>query len=140
LLILASIQIPTKQHLLRASFFNFLPQLAPIATPSIFDLPFGLTPIVGGRDQRQCALDTNQDHGSDFNNEPLVSVCLARALEDLIRAMDNPWPLESIPLANERIDDIDFDGGVVLDVLDRFAATGYRRTSDDRRPKRQLFL
>jgi hypothetical protein len=26
-------------------------------------------------------------------------------------------PLESIPLANERIDDIDFDGGVVLDVL-----------------------
>jgi len=29
----------------------------------------------------------------------------------------HPPPLESIPLANERIDDIDFDGGVVLDVL-----------------------
>ena len=33
-----------------ASFFNVLPQLAPIAAPSIFDLPFCLTPIVGGRD------------------------------------------------------------------------------------------
>jgi len=33
--------------------------------------------------------------------------------------MDNPPPLESIPLAVERIDDIDFDGGVALDVLNR---------------------
>ena len=102
-----------------ASFFNFLPQLAPIAAPSIFDLPFCLTPIVGGRDQRQCTVDTNQDDGSHFKGESLVLVHLAPALEDLVRAMDNPPPVESIPLANERIDDIDLDGGVVLDVLNR---------------------
>jgi hypothetical protein len=123
-----------------ASFFDSLSQLAPVAPPSIFDLLFGCTLIVGGRDHGKCAVDTNQDHGSDFNGGSPVPVHLAHALKDLIRAMDKPTPLESIPFANERIDDIDFDGGVVLDVLDRFAATGYRRTSDDRRPKRQLFL
>src|SRR5437016_3942051 len=102
-----------------ASFFNFLPQLAPIAAPSIFDLLFCVTSIVGGRDHRQCALDTNQDHRSDFKGESHVPVHLAPAPEEFIRAMEYPLPLESIPLANERIDDIDFDGGVVLDVLNR---------------------
>jgi len=81
-------------------------------------LPFGTTIIWCSRyPQRHCALDTNQDHGSDFNGESLVPVHLAPALEVFIRAMDIPPPLESIPLANERIDDIDFDGRVVLDVL-----------------------
>jgi len=82
-------------------------------------LLFCLTPIVGGRDQRQCALNTNQDHGPNLNGESHVPVHLAPAPEDLIRAMDNSAPLESIPLANERIDNVDFDGGVVLDVLNR---------------------
>lgn len=49
-----------------------------------------------------------------------IPLHLAHALEHIIRAMDNPPPLESIPFANERVNDIDFDGGVVLDVLDRW--------------------
>src|SRR6266481_29706 len=96
-----------------------IPELAPVAAPSIFDLLFSIAPIVGGRDQGQCAVDTKQDHGSDFNDESRVPVHLAPALEDLIRAMDNPPTLEPIPFSKERIDDIDFDRGVVLDVLNR---------------------
>jgi hypothetical protein len=84
-----------------ASFLDSFPQLAPIASPSIFDLLFCRTPIVGGGDQGQCALDTNQNHGSDFNGESRVPVHLAPALEDLIRAMDNRPPLESMPFANK---------------------------------------
>jgi hypothetical protein len=102
-----------------ASFFDSLPQLSPVASPSIFDLLFCRTPIVGGRDQGQCAVDSNQDDRSNFTGGSGVPVHLAPVLEDFIRAMDNPPPLESIPFANERIDDVDFDGGVVLDVPDR---------------------
>ena len=101
------------------SFFDFAPQFAPVLAPSIFDLLFCLTPIVGGRDHGQCAFDTNQDHRLDFKGESYVPIHPAPPLENLIRAMDDPPPFESISLANERIDDIDFDGGVVLDVLDR---------------------
>ena len=54
----------------------------------------------------------------------LISECFPRpgtacALEHIIRAMDNPPSFESIAFANERVDDIDFDGGIVLDVLNR---------------------
>ena len=76
--------------------------------------------IVSGRDHGQCALDTNQDHGSDFNHQSRMSripVYLHPA--NLFRAMDNSPPLESVPFPNERIDDIDFDTGVVFDVLNR---------------------
>ena len=85
------------------SFIDSVPQLAPIAPPSIFDLLFCLTPIVGGRAQWQRALDMNQDNGSDFNGESFVPIHLAPTLEDFITAMDNPSPLESIPFANERL-------------------------------------
>jgi hypothetical protein len=102
-----------------ASFFDSLPQLAPVAAPSIFDLLLCLTPIVGGRDHGQCAVDTNQDHRSNFMGDSRVLVDLASALEHLVRAMDNSPPLESISFADERIDDINFDGRVALDVPDR---------------------
>src|SRR5882762_4954536 len=75
-----------------ASFYDSVPQLAPVAAPSIFDLLFCLTPIVGGRDQGQCAVDTNQDHRPDFSGGSLLPVHLAHRLEDLTRAMDNPPP------------------------------------------------
>jgi hypothetical protein len=87
--------------------------------PSIFDLLFRRTSIVGGRDQGYCTVDTNQDHGSDFSGDSRVPVHLAHALEHAIRTMNNLPPLESIPFANEWIDDIEFEGGVVPDVLDR---------------------
>jgi len=51
---------------------------------------------------------------------------MARALENRIRAMDNPPPFESITLANERIDDIDFDA----QCSERIVVSGYRRTPD----------
>ena len=102
-----------------ASFFNFLPQLAPIAAPSLFDVLFRFATIIGWRDQGQCTIYTNQDHRLDFNGQSLVPVHLAPALEDIVRAMDNRLPLESIPLANKGIDNIHFNGRVVLDVLDR---------------------
>ena len=95
------------------------PRLATVAPPLILDLLFGCTLIVGGGDHGKCAVDTNQDHGSDFNGGSPVPVHLASTLKDRIRAMDKPPTLESIPLANERIDHIDFDGWVVLDVPDR---------------------
>jgi hypothetical protein len=101
------------------SFIDFAPQLAPISAPSIFDLLFCITSIISGGDHGQGALDLNQDNRSDFKGEPQIPIHLAPALKDLIGAMDNSSPLESIPLTNERIDDVDFNGRVALDVLNR---------------------
>jgi len=77
-------------------------------------LPFGTT-IIWCSPMSSAALRAR--HEARPRRGFLVPVHLAPALEDFIRAMEIPPPLESIPLANERIDDIDFDGGVVLDVL-----------------------
>ncbi|HEY6303123.1 MAG TPA: hypothetical protein VIX14_08655 [Terriglobales bacterium] len=78
-----------------------------------------MTSIIIGRDQGQCAVDANQGHRSDFTGNPGVPVHPQSALEDAIRAVDNPVPLKSIPFANRRIDDINLDGGIVLDVPHR---------------------
>jgi hypothetical protein len=104
---------PPKPHKARgplASFSDSFPQLAPVVPPSIFDLLFGRTSIVGGRDQGYCAVDTNQDHSSDSVVTP-GSRYIWHTRGNTPSDDGQPLPLNRC-LANEGIDDMEFDGGV----------------------------
>ena len=118
-----------------ASFFNVLPQLAPIAAPSIFDLPFCLTPIVGGRDVQ------------NIEHNPSVEV---NVVDPLVRKGYRFKGRGDVHRSDENFQrgcQMYRDKGLTIEIravvlirVERAVPLRISRTPDDRRPKRQLFL
>src|SRR5215204_5357690 len=91
----------------------------PVALPPLAHLFLTGAQVVGRGCERQGALHLHEDHGPDLVGDPTLAVECLSLLKQIPLREDRRGALEAVPLARDRVDDVDLYRRVVAQVLHR---------------------